>query len=155
MSVRPVAVQSTKKARNVEVSITWDCRDCDLDLYARPSPRAATLYYRHTESNEGKYIKDFRGSPRLSNSYETIVFHKPIDLGQLVLAVNFFAGKVPSRVNGEFRISLGNKTFGQKFQIKATRGNKGACIKDTLNNRKATSLQCLFIDTMKVIGIRK
>ncbi len=155
LSVRPVALASTKKARNVEVSITWDCKDCDLDLYARPNPRAATLYFRHTESSEGKYIKDFRGSPRLSNSYETIVFNKPIDLGQLVLAVNFFAGKVPSRVNGEFRISVGNKTFGQKFQIKATRGNKGACIKKTLNTRKATGSECLIIDPMKVIGIGK
>ena len=155
LSARPVPIASTRKAKNVEVSITWDCKKCDLDLYARPNLHAETLYFRHTESNEGKYIKDFRGSPRSSNSFETIIFHKPIDLNKLVLAVNFFAGKVRKSVNGEFRISVGNKTFGKNFQIKATRGNKGACINKTMSTRKATGLQCLFIDPMKVIGIRK
>ncbi len=155
LSTIPVSLTSMKQANNVEVSITWDCKKCDLDLYARPNPRAATIYFRNSESEEGKYIKDFRGSPQASNSFETIIFHKPIDLGQLVLAVNFFAGNVRDHINGEFRISIDNKTFGRKFQIKATRGNKGACIKETMKRRKATSLQCLIIDPLKIISIRK
>ena len=155
LSRTPIPLAAVRNARDVEVSITWDCKICDLDLYARPSLQAETLFFRHPESQDGRYIKDFRDSPRLSNSFETIIFHKPIDLRELVLAVNFYAGKVPDRVNGEFRISVSNKTFAHKFQIKARGGNIGACIKNTLKNRRAAGPHCLIIDPLKVIGINR
>ena len=155
LSRTPIPLTSVRNARDVEVSITWDCKHCDLDLYARPFLKAETLFFRHPKSQEGRYIKDFRDSPKLSDSFETIIFHKPIDLSELVLAVNFYEGRASDRVNGEFRISVNNKTFAHKFQIKAQRGNIGACMKNTLKNRRAAGPHCLIIDPLKVIGINR
>ena len=150
-----IPMASVRNARDVELGISWDCKYCDLDLYARPRPQAETLFFQHPESQDGRYLKDFRDSPRLSNSFETIIFHKAIDLSELVLAVNFYEGRVPDRVNGEFRISVNNKTFAHKFQIEAQRGNIGACMKNTLKNRRAAGPHCLIIDPLKVIGINE
>lgn len=155
LSKKPVSLAALKNARNVEVSITWECKNCDLDLYARPNPKAKIIYFHYPETKEGRYIKDFRGSPQLSNSYETIIFHQPVDLTQLTLAINFYGGKVRDRVKGQFRILVDKKTFAQDFQIKATSGNKGACIMETLKRQKATASQCLIIDPMRAIKVRK
>ena len=155
LSATPVSLTVVKKAQRVEIGISWDCAQCDLDLYAQPHPKAEILYFEYTQSREGKYWKDFRVSPSSSNSYETVSFHKPVDVSQLFLAINFFKGKVSKSVDGEIRVAIGNRTYAKKFQLKANKGNKASGIESTLKNRKAANVNWLIIDPMQVVVVRK
>ncbi|MCJ8271622.1 MAG: hypothetical protein MJK04_19760, partial [Psychrosphaera sp.] len=124
---RPVSTSVLKakqlqKAKNVQLGISWQCQDCDLDLYSRARPDAQVLWYGHTKSPLGIYFKDYQKSPDTKNGYETIAYTTAIDLRALQIFVNFYKGDAPKGVRGEVRISVDGKTYSTPFHIKAKRG---------------------------------
>jgi len=112
-----------RQAEYVEIGITWSCALCDLDLYVKPHALAQTLFYRHTETPEGTYFKDFTRAPAI-NGFETVALHK-VDFKELLIALNFYGGEVVANVSGEMRIAIGLKTYAVPFEIKANKGNRG------------------------------
>ena len=155
LSETPVSLQALDRAENVEVGITWECGSCDLDLYGQSDPQATALSYLNTQTPEGEYFRDWTRSPRVSNGYETLAFRVPIDLGALLLAVNFYNGSSPGGVKGELRISLNGKTYAQAFHLPASGGNSGAGRQQTLRARRALNDHWLVIDPMEVLGMTK
>lgn len=117
ISEQKLSSEYLNNAEFVQLAISWDCQSCDIDLYARPSPTSVPLYYRNTETTEGTYIKDFRTSPNTLNGFETITFHVPIDLEQLLILVHFFDGYSPGGVRGEIRLSVEGLTYATPFHI--------------------------------------
>ncbi|MCP5246791.1 MAG: hypothetical protein H6937_12920, partial [Burkholderiales bacterium] len=59
------------RADNVQVGISWACSQCDLDIYARPTPGAQVLYFGRTMTAHGRYWKYYRNSPQPTNGFET------------------------------------------------------------------------------------
>lgn len=138
-------------AEGVELGISWNCQSCDLDIHARPHNGAETLFFGHSASKEGVYLKDYRISPRTIKGYETIVFNAPVDLRQLRIAINFYEGNAPQGVKGELRLSVNGATYAAPFTITATTGNKGAGAESTIASGKAASSQWIVIDPMSVV----
>ncbi|MDR4468472.1 MAG: hypothetical protein MRJ68_09265 [Nitrospira sp.] len=155
LSETPVSPQALDRAENVEVGITWECGRCDLDLYGQSDPQATALSYLNTQTPEGEYFRDWTRSPRASNGYETLAFRVPVDLGTMLLAVNFYQGSSPGGVKGELRISLNGKTYAQAFHLPASGGNSGAGRQQTLSLRRAVNEHWLVIDPLAVLGRTK
>lgn len=152
LSEETVSINDAKQANFVEIGITWK-GSIDLDIYCRPTSQSETLYFSHKNSKEGKYIQDFMSSPGSSN-YETVVFDTPIDLNQLLIAVNFYNGTVNKPISGEIRISINNQIYAQKFEIKGKKGNSAAGRDSTLSNKKPANSNWLVIDPLQVVGIK-
>ena len=155
LSETPVSPQALDQAENVEVGITWACGRCDLDLYGQSDPQATALSYLNTQTPEGQYFRDWTRSPRVSNGYETLAFRVPVDLNNLLLAVNFYHGSSPGGVKGELRISLSGKTYAKAFHLPASGGNGGAGRQQTLRARRAVNDHWLVIDPLEVLGVKK
>lgn len=149
-----ISPQTLRRATKVEVGITWECGGCDLDLYSKSSPQAATLSYLKKQTPEGQYFKDWTSSPRPRNGYETLAYRVPIDLTALLLAVNFYDGASPGGVNGELRISLDGQTYARSFHLPASRGNSASGRWRTLTFRRAANEHWLVIDPLEVMGVR-
>lgn len=110
----------------ITIGLSWaSCTQCDLDLYARPFDLADTLYFAATESAQGRYFKDFTTSPATSNGFETIEFSAPVDLQQLLIGVNFYAGTAQNGVEAELRLSVGNQTFEHRIHLPGVQGRGG------------------------------
>ncbi len=140
------------KAQGVELGISWDCQSCDLDVYAQPHPGAETLFFGHSASKEGVYLKDYQISPRTIKGYETIVFSAPLALHQLRIAVNFYQGHASQQgVKGELRLSVNGATYAAPFTITALSGNKGAGAEQTIASGKPASSQWIIIDPLAVV----
>jgi hypothetical protein len=142
-------------AREVEIGISWDCERCDIDLYARPTRGAETLYFGHANSREGQFFKDFRQSPESVNGLETVEFQAPVDLRKLLLAINFYEGTAPATgVRGEVRIAIGNQTYAAPFQLRAATGNEGGGLQKLLDTGLAPNTAWLVVEPLKVLGQR-
>ena len=150
-----VLPETLRRAKNVEVGITWECARCDLDLYSQSSPKAIALSYLHTLTPEGEYFRDWTSSPRTRNGYETLAYNVPIDLTALLLAVNFYSGDSPGGVNGELRISIDGETYAKTFHHPASKGNGGSGAGRTLNARRAVNEYWLLIDPLEVLGVSR
>lgn len=147
----PLPASSLRRAKNVEIGISWDCQSCDLDLYARPFPGTQLLYYAKPTSREGQYWKDHKRSPRPTGGYEIIAFSVPLDLQALKIAVNFYNGNAPHGVDGELRLSVDGRTYARNFHIKAKGGNSGRDINQAINDSKNTA-HSLAIDPLLLIA---
>lgn len=146
-----------RHATQVEVGIAWqECGACnlDLDLYGQRDTKASPLWYLNTQTPDGRYFKDFTRSPRRANGYETLGYHVPIDLKDLLLAVNFYSGSSPGGVTGEIRISVNGQTYARTFHISAQQGNGGLGRQETLASRRSSNAGWLVIDPLEVLGIR-
>ncbi len=150
----PVSSAVADNLSEVEIGITWDDPDSDLDLYVQHGPQAKPLYYLNTETAEAKYYKDFMNSPRATNGYETVAFTRGIHVQDLIVAINFFGGHVDSQVTGQVRISVNGDTYAQNFVIEAQQGNHGKGREETLLARTPFSPQWIIIDPLEVIGLR-
>jgi len=149
-------VQQLRHAKNLEVGITWNCEDCDLDLYLRPLPSSAILYFGYPKSNEGVYYKDFRNSPVGVGGFETIELSVPVDLRSVAIAVNFYSGEVNDKLTGHIRMAIDGQTYAMNFTIHALSGNKG---KDVLaafsapNRSNRNTPHTVFINPLSILGL--
>jgi hypothetical protein len=140
-------------ASNVQVGLSWDCTECDLDLYARPYPDARVLHFAETDTAEGRYWKDFRMSPRSIRGYETIEFTVPLDLRRLQLLVNFYEGSAPDGVRGELRVSVNGVTYAKAFHLDVTSGNDAEGVMQALESNRSGSPQTVLISPLEVLGV--
>ena len=105
----------------MKIGIRWQ-GDIDLDLYARPSRNAETLFFQHTRSPAGFYFKDHRSSP--DREHEFIEFTAPVDVRQVEVHVNYYEGRMDQPA-GEVRIEFQGRIYSGDFALAAERGNKG------------------------------
>ncbi len=154
LSVEPLSREEFRRAERVSIAISWDCIECDLDLYARPFPDAPILFFRNTKSEEGQYWKDYKSSPQTENGYETIAFNIPLDLRALNAAVHFYSGHAEKGVNGEVRVSVNDKTYAAPFHIPATQGNIASDTDSLLDNPEYAKFERVMIDLQKIVGIQ-
>ncbi len=154
ISTTPLSAGQINAAQNLEIGLSWDCPDCDLDLYARPFMGTQVLYFGRSETAEGRHWKDFVRSPKSSNGYETIDFTVPVDLNALQIAVNFYGGSAPNGVRCELRLSTGGQTYAHRFTLNARSGNNGGDTRKALNDRKSTP-HTILIDPLQIAGLRR
>lgn len=112
----------TKTTGPMKIGIRWK-GDIDLDLYASASQDSERLYFEHTRAPEGYYFKDHRHSP--DREYEFIEFEAPVDVWRVQAAVNFYAGNLGEGPTGEVRVEFEGKIYSGRFDLPASRGNKG------------------------------
>jgi hypothetical protein len=106
----------------MKIGIRWK-GDVDIDLYARPTSGAETLFFEHVRSPEGYYFKDHRSSP--DREYEFIEFESPVNIWEVEASINFYEGHAPGGAAGEIRVEFDGRIFADTFQIAADRGNQG------------------------------
>jgi hypothetical protein len=124
----------------MKIGIRWQ-GDWDLDLYASAKPAAETLFFQHTRCPEGYYYKDHRSSP--GREYEFIEFTTPVDINEVEVMVNFYAGAARGGAAGEVRIEFDDKIYSGTFRIPGTEGNKG----------RLNASQAQFWATLNIPGI--
>ncbi len=153
LSARRMSAERIRKAKKVEVGISWSCASCDLDLYARSDTNTKPLYFHNTKTSEGIYWKDFTSAPNLSHGLERIAFNGAVDLRKLLLAVNFYGGNSSGGVRGEIRLAVDQNTYALPFRISAKTGNGGSGMQQMLRTGEAPSSHWLVIDPLTIIGI--
>jgi hypothetical protein len=157
ISTEIVSTQTAKKAKEVEVGLSWVCpkQHCDYDIHAQAFPGTRVLNFSNKSTDEGTHLKDFTSSPKLAeNAYETIVFKVPVDLSRLKLAVNFYGGKVPRPNQIELRIAIQDRTYMRRYEVFALKGNKGKGFKETFESGTPANQNWIVIDPMQVVGLR-
>ncbi len=153
LSARRMSAERIQHAKGVEVGISWNCAECDLDVYARPRKSAKPIFFHNTKTPDGIYWKDFTSSPKQSHGLERIAFNGVVDLRELLLAVNFYSGNSKSGVRGEIRLAVDQNTYALPFLISAKTGNAGVGVHQMLRTGKAPSSQWLVIDPLSIIGV--
>lgn len=149
------ARSALRRAEQVEIGISWDCGDCDLDLFARPGLHGEVIFYGKPVTATGRLFKDYQQSPAITGGFETIAFAVPVDLTTLRLAINFYAGKVPQGgVTGEIRIAIGNHTWAKRFGIAANAGNKGKDANAVMKSGQASNKAWVVVDPVNITGNR-
>ena len=146
--------QLFRRAASVEISITWDCMDCDIDLYARPWKGAQLLCYKQNRTPQGIHVKDFMTSPSVQNGFETIVFTVPVDVDALGIVLNFYKGPAPNGVHGTLRLSVNGYVFARPFHFPAGDGNNGVGVKEAFDTGKAPNGDVIIIDPVRVVSMR-
>lgn len=108
------------------IGIRWP-GNRDIDIYVRPAPGAKELFYGVNRSPQGIHIKDWQTSPDVDNNgFETVELAGAVDLRQLTIGINFYAGdSSPGGVDGTLRIEVNGKVFQSPFHVAATHGNRG------------------------------
>ena len=150
----PLKRADLTEVRAVVVGITWDQPKVDLDLYVRPRAGAPVLSYKQTQSEDGTYYKDFTSSPRVTNGYETVALTVPVDIPNILLAVNYYRGHTKRPIAGELRLALGERTYAYPFVLSAKQGNAGQGGEATMETGQPANPQWLVIDPMTVLGFR-
>ncbi len=136
------------------IGLRWQC-ECDIDLWVLHSEGTKPLYYGHDQNAIGQLIKDIRHAPQSSGGFETIRFTRPVNVGQLKIALNYYAGAAPADgVHGEIRITTQERLITKPFHIKAKTGNKGKGVASALRKGQSTSLHTLLIDPLVIIAKR-
>ena len=108
-----------------KLGIRWD-KEIDLDIHVIAYPGAKSLSYKNSKIDEGRFDKDWRGSPNDQHAYEYVEFNTTLDLKKMKVFVNFFGGRVVGGARGVLRIWLENQGVWEKsFVIPASRGNQG------------------------------
>ncbi len=154
LSTAQITKAQIRRANHVEIGISWQCGECDLDLYARATPGAPILYFGHAESAQGRYWKDYRNSPTPTNGFETIAFKIPLDLRVLLIAVNFYEGIAQQGVSGELRLSIDGDTYASTFHIAATTGNQGKGALEAIKSGHANQNQSIIINPLRILGLQ-
>jgi len=132
----------------LKIGIRWDCLPCDIDIYARGGGDRPFLYYNHRESVEGEYFKDFRSSPDTTNGLEYIEFNNPVNLYELQVLVNHYAGEDASGPKGVVRIWFNGKTYEIPFHLNSTKGNLGQDVQHA-----STSPNWRVFDVAEILGL--
>lgn len=148
----PASELTWRSASGVRIGITWPCRDCDIDLYVRPNPRAPVIYFGQPATAEGRLFKDFTNSP--VGGYETVALVGEANLGEVRLALNLYRGNVPQGgVEGEIRIAIGEDIRAMPFTIPASVGNRGDGAESVILDGVAANDAWVVIDPLEVIGV--
>ena len=109
------------------------------------------MYFNHQRSEEGTYFKDIRHQKELNNAFETIAFHVPINLQELQIAINYFAGQNPKGAEGELRISVDGETYSRPFIIKSLSGDRGAEMRHVFTLNPLTGKYSVTINPLSFI----
>lgn len=153
LSSAPPLKSALNIANEVEISISWTCDVCDLDIYVRPNHVADVLYFGNTKTAEGLYHKDFVNSPKAVKGYETVTFKHAVDLRDTFIAINWYGGNSETGVSGEIRLAIGDKTYGLPFHIKGKTGNAATQRNAVLRSGKAANDNWLIIEPKKILGL--
>lgn len=149
----PLSKWNVKQAKNVEIAVRWDCKACDLDIYARPWDNAPIIYFGKISTAQGNFWKDFTNSPHASNAWETISFNVPLDLSKLLIGVNFYDGVAPDGINGEVRVSVYGATYAKSFVIAANEGNSAKGMTEAFATGKALNPQSLLFHPLDIVPL--
>lgn len=114
-----------KTVGKLKVGIRWPCINCDVDLYAKSNSSPKFLYFSNVRSDEGIYHKDYQSSPDTVNGLEYIDFTKDVDVNDLDVKLNFYAGHADKGVPGIIRAEFNGSVYEDRFFISATDGNRG------------------------------
>lgn len=138
-------------AKNVEIYLSWDCAACDIDLHARSSVDSQIIYFNRQSTNEGVHFKDFRSSPKADHAYETIAYHVPVNLNDLLIVVSFFSGTAPNGIQATLRLSVNGQTYEKLFPMQAKHGDEGAGVSDAFANGHKSTPQTLVINPLTIL----
>jgi len=141
-----------RQAHKVEIGISWNCERCDLDLHVRPHRGAKTLYFGNRRTALGYYHKDFTKSPQTDGGYETVTLTSAVDLGDVLIAVNWYGGQSADGVTGEIRLAIDDQTYGLAFSFHGNKNNQSGK-KQTLRAEKAANNAWLIIDPKEIVGL--
>lgn len=111
------SLSTIRRAKNVEIAISWDCKPCDLDLYVKPHNGADIIYHGNRSTPEGFYHKVYSQSPTTSNGFEVVTIKSDVDLRDTMIGVNWASGANLNGVKGEFRISIDGVTYASAFEM--------------------------------------
>ena len=133
----------------LKVGIRWACARCDIDLYARNGKKAEFLYFGNVETPQGRYNKDFQTSPDTTNGLEYIEFTAPVDLHDVEVLINYYAGgPIAGGPKGTVRAFFDGRVYEAPFRIAAPEGNGGKA-----RDRALTSAHWDVIDLPAVLGL--
>lgn len=122
----PVNTADIDARDGVEIGLRWQCGSCDLDLYVQAHGAVKPLYFANDTSPDGKYYKDYRSAP-VTNGYELVDLHGPVDIAQVSIAVNYYSGKaITQPVVFELFLAVDGLTFSREYRLDSAKGNKGA-----------------------------
>lgn len=136
LSTKPLSANEMRYAQDVQVGITWDC-ECDMDIYVQAGSGDQPLFYGNKRTQEGVFHRDFLSGKDLLNGLEYVSLNVPVNLEDMLIAVNFYGGEAQAGVEGEIRVSIGPRTYGMPFTISGTKGNKGKGGNQAVSTRKA------------------
>lgn len=114
----------------VVLGITWNCANCDLDLYARADGDDIELSFARQSSKLGRHLKDLLDMTPANKGYETIVFSSPVDLNRLKVAINHYAGTTNDPIDIQFRIKVDDGLYFKSYRLSAGGGNRGGGSRD-------------------------
>jgi len=141
------------RATQVEIGITWDCQACDLDLYARPHPQAAILFFGNTATPEGMHLKDYRNAPENHTGFETIVFNDTVNLHDLAIVINHYSGATDQVINGTIRLAAHGHVYVRPFTLTAGEGNGAINIKNILASGTPRYEGSVVVDPLSLVSI--
>lgn len=111
--------------QNLRVGARWS-QNADVDIYSatRGNPE---LYYGRTRTAEGIHVKDYVTAPPTGgSSFETIEFHRPVDIRQVVTWVNLYGGQTgPNGIDVEIRVWADDKVYSRTVHLACASGNAG------------------------------
>lgn len=137
----------------ITLAIAWR-GDVDLDIFAKPSD-GEVLSYQNVSSSQGKHYKDILTGQQASEGmrYETIEFHRAVNIKTLFVAVNLYSANQPYTVTrGSLRVQVLGKVYETPFEIDAQAGNKGADIPSLLQGGDDTRYSKRF-SIMDILGL--
>ncbi|MGF1463695.1 MAG: hypothetical protein ACFB2Z_11130 [Maricaulaceae bacterium] len=153
VTTAPISAQTRRRATDLEVGISWNCA-CDMDIYVQAHPQARVLYFGQTNTREGQFWRDYRSGRDLLNGLESVTFHAPVNLDEMVIGVNFYSGRAPQGVTGELRLAIGGATYAQPFTINATSGNGGRGAAEMISTRDAPNDHWVVFEATDVVNAR-
>lgn len=151
LSAAPLSQEQVNRANNLELGISWDCVECDLDIYSMPFPGGPVLYFGNKQTPHGRYWKDYQRSPDTVKGFETIAYQVPLDLSAVITAINFYGGDAPSGVTGEFRIAVDGQTYAAPFEISAKEGHGAKAMEEVMRNQQTNHAQTILIDVLDIV----
>lgn len=113
------------------MGITWNCAECDLDLYVRADGDNEELSFAHQSSNLGRHLKDLREMTPSNKGYETVIFPGAVDLDRLKVAINHYSGSATTTaIDIQFRIQTDEGLYFKNYRMKAGDGTKSGGSRD-------------------------
>lgn len=104
-------------------------------------------------SDEGFYHKDLKSAAEVTNGFETVTMKVPVDMNDMLIAINHFSGEAVKGVSGEIRLAIGDKTYGKEFHIKSRKGDSGKGTRKTIEARSPANTNWLVIEPKKILGL--
>lgn len=97
-----------------KIGIRWDCKTCDVDLYARVESDE-WLSFRNKKTPDGTYHKDFLRAPGAA-AMESIDL-VPGDVRKIKARVKLFLPKAGKAANGELRVFVDGHVYAMPFRV--------------------------------------